>query len=161
MSDVIVVGGGHNGLTAAAYLAAAGLSVTVLERRPIVGGFARRAQTGGRVGRGLGAQPGSTGVGENEVPGYEQGAGRASGFARRDGVVALAVADAADVEADMTITLDEAARRAWSIVVVGAGPAGATAALELARRGVHPLAVSGAGDAIVGGLEHAVVQGPK
>jgi phytoene dehydrogenase-like protein len=30
--DVVIVGGGHNGLTAAAYLAKAGLSVTVLER---------------------------------------------------------------------------------------------------------------------------------
>ena len=29
-ADVIVVGGGHNGLTCAAYLAAAGLKVTVL-----------------------------------------------------------------------------------------------------------------------------------
>jgi phytoene dehydrogenase-like protein len=36
--DAIVVGGGHNRLTAAAYLARAGLSTLVLERREIVGG---------------------------------------------------------------------------------------------------------------------------
>ena len=36
--DVAVVGGGHNGLTAAAYLAKRGLRTIVLERRPIVGG---------------------------------------------------------------------------------------------------------------------------
>jgi phytoene dehydrogenase-like protein len=36
--DVIVVGAGHNGLTAAAYLGAAGLSTLVLERREVVGG---------------------------------------------------------------------------------------------------------------------------
>src|ERR1700722_19934152 len=36
--DAIVVGAGHNGLTAAAYLARAGYSTLVLERRGIVGG---------------------------------------------------------------------------------------------------------------------------
>ena len=40
MPDVIVIGGGHNGLTAAAYVAMTGLKVTVLERRAQVGGAA-------------------------------------------------------------------------------------------------------------------------
>jgi phytoene dehydrogenase-like protein len=38
--DALIIGGGHNGLVCAAYLAAAGLKVRVLERRGIVGGAA-------------------------------------------------------------------------------------------------------------------------
>jgi len=36
--DAIIIGTGHNGLVAAAYLAKQGKSVLVLERRAIVGG---------------------------------------------------------------------------------------------------------------------------
>lgn len=36
--DAVIIGGGHNGLTAAAYLAAAGLNVLLLERREMLGG---------------------------------------------------------------------------------------------------------------------------
>ncbi|MEB0141442.1 FAD-dependent oxidoreductase, partial [Undibacterium sp. CCC2.1] len=42
--DVVIVGGGHNGLTAAAYLALAGRSVIVLERADHVGGAAISAE---------------------------------------------------------------------------------------------------------------------
>ena len=38
--DALIVGAGHNGLVCAAYLARAGLKVTVLERRAVVGGAA-------------------------------------------------------------------------------------------------------------------------
>jgi phytoene dehydrogenase-like protein len=38
--DALIIGGGHNGLVCAAYLAAGGLKVTVLERRHVVGGAA-------------------------------------------------------------------------------------------------------------------------
>lgn len=38
--DILIIGGGHNGLVCACYLAEAGLEVTVLERRSVVGGAA-------------------------------------------------------------------------------------------------------------------------
>ena len=38
--DVIIIGGGHNGLANAAYLARAGKKVLVLERRYVLGGAA-------------------------------------------------------------------------------------------------------------------------
>ena len=38
--DVVIIGAGHNGLTCACYLAAAGLKVRIVERRSVVGGAA-------------------------------------------------------------------------------------------------------------------------
>jgi phytoene dehydrogenase-like protein len=50
----IIVGAGHNGLTCAAYLARGGVSVTVLERRPVIGGacVTEELWPGYRVSRG-------------------------------------------------------------------------------------------------------------
>jgi phytoene dehydrogenase-like protein len=42
--DIAIIGGGHNGLVSACYLAKAGLSVLVLERNPALGGATRSAQ---------------------------------------------------------------------------------------------------------------------
>jgi len=44
MRDVVIVGGGHNALVTAAFLAKAGLTVTVLERSDRVGGGARTSE---------------------------------------------------------------------------------------------------------------------
>jgi phytoene dehydrogenase-like protein len=48
--DAVVIGGGHNGLVAACYLARAGLSVCVLERYPAVGGAAISEEIEGAPG---------------------------------------------------------------------------------------------------------------
>ncbi len=40
MHDVVIIGGGHNGLVCSSYLAMAGLKVIVLDQRPVVGGAA-------------------------------------------------------------------------------------------------------------------------
>jgi phytoene dehydrogenase-like protein len=45
--DAIVIGGGHNGLIAGAYLARSGRRTVVLERRPVVGGAAVTEQPWG------------------------------------------------------------------------------------------------------------------
>lgn len=51
--EAIIVGGGHNGLTTAAYLARAGMKTLVLERRPILGGacVTEEVWPGARVSR--------------------------------------------------------------------------------------------------------------
>ncbi|MEP7259991.1 MAG: FAD-dependent oxidoreductase, partial [Usitatibacter sp.] len=38
--DAVIIGAGHNGLTCACYLAAAGMKVAMVERRNVVGGAA-------------------------------------------------------------------------------------------------------------------------
>jgi beta-carotene ketolase (CrtO type) len=43
--DVIVVGGGHHGLTCATYLARAGKRVVLLERQPRLGGMTHSRET--------------------------------------------------------------------------------------------------------------------
>src|SRR5688500_9806622 len=44
MRDVVIIGGGHNGLVTAAFLARAGAKPLVLERTGQVGGCARTAE---------------------------------------------------------------------------------------------------------------------
>jgi len=66
--DVIIVGGGHNGTTTAAYLAKCGLSVCVLEERPECGG----AQETVEPLAGVRIQPHAIGNYGGSAPGWEQ-----------------------------------------------------------------------------------------
>jgi len=43
--DVVIIGGGHNGLVAATYLARAGKSVRILEANPEIGGASQSVRT--------------------------------------------------------------------------------------------------------------------
>ena len=43
--DVAIIGGGHNGLVAAGYLAKAGLNVVLIEKQDVLGGAAISAQS--------------------------------------------------------------------------------------------------------------------
>jgi len=43
--DVTIIGGGHNGLVAATYLAKAGKSVVILEANPEIGGATQSVQS--------------------------------------------------------------------------------------------------------------------
>ena len=68
MSDVVVIGAGHNGLACAAYLARAGLSVTVVEQAPEPGGCIATVEL-------------PDGRGRLELGAYVHGGIRASGVA--------------------------------------------------------------------------------
>lgn len=66
--DVVIIGGGHNGTTTAAYLAKCGLSVIVLEERPECGG----AQETCEPIAGVRIQPHAIGNYGGSAPGWEQ-----------------------------------------------------------------------------------------
>jgi beta-carotene ketolase (CrtO type) len=66
--DIVIVGGGHNGITAAAYLAKCGLSVCVLEERPEVGG----GQENTEPIPGVSIDPHATLLYAAAAPGFEQ-----------------------------------------------------------------------------------------
>ena len=66
--DIVIVGGGHNGITAAAYLSKCGLSVCVLEERPEVGG----GQENTEPRAGVRIDPHATYLYGAAAPGFEQ-----------------------------------------------------------------------------------------
>ncbi len=66
--DIVIIGGGHNGTTTAAYLSKCGLSVCVLEDRPECGG----AQEEASPMAGVNIQPHAVGNFAAAAPGWEQ-----------------------------------------------------------------------------------------
>ena len=66
--DIVIVGGGHNGTAAAAYLAKSGLSVCVLEERPECGGACENTE----VIPGVRIDPHTTYLYGGAAPGFEQ-----------------------------------------------------------------------------------------
>jgi len=66
--DIVIVGGGPNGITAAAYLAKSGLSVCVLEERPELGGGCENVE----VLPGVRIDPHMTLMYAGAAPGWEQ-----------------------------------------------------------------------------------------
>ncbi len=64
--DAIIIGAGHNGLVAAAYLAKAKKKVLVLERRSILGGSVVTEEFGEGFKAGCGVD------GRDPAPGYHQ-----------------------------------------------------------------------------------------
>ena len=73
--DAVIIGGGHNGLVCAAYLAHSGLSVLALERQDHVGGAVEL----GRIDRLLQQYEADI---ENDEPGFFQDFARQRGFLR-------------------------------------------------------------------------------
>jgi phytoene dehydrogenase-like protein len=66
--DIVIIGGGHNGITAAAYLSKCGLSVCVLEERPEIGG----GQENTEPMAGVRIDPHATYLYGGAAPGFEQ-----------------------------------------------------------------------------------------
>jgi len=66
--DIVVIGGGHNGTTIAAYLSKCGLSVCILEARPECGG----GQENTEVRPGFRIDPHATYLYGAAAPGFEQ-----------------------------------------------------------------------------------------
>lgn len=66
--DIVIIGGGPNGITAAAYLAKSGLSVCVLEERPEAGGACENTE----VIPGVRIDPHTTYMYAGVAPGFEQ-----------------------------------------------------------------------------------------